>query len=61
VDAVNTQGTPTKSIDEILLAKAMTYGRAFDEAKEDIKCILNVGGAVSLLKSVVAKIIIDET
>lgn len=61
VGAVNTQVTPTKSNDEILLTMAMSYGRAFDEAKEDVKRILNVGGAVSLLKSVVAKIIIDET
>jgi len=49
VDAVNTQGTPTKSINEILLAKAMSYGRAVDEAKEDVKRILNVRGAVSVL------------
>jgi len=61
VDTVNTQVAPTKSNDEILLTMAMSYGCAFDEAKEDVKRILNVGGAVSLLKSVVAKIIIDET
>lgn len=49
VDAVNMQGTPTKSIDEILLAKAMSYGRAVDDAKEDVKRILNVRGAVYIL------------
>ncbi len=48
-DAVNTKGTPTKSIDEILLAKALSYGRADDEAKEDVKRIQNVREAVSLL------------
>ena len=49
VDAVNMQGTPTKSIDEILLAKAMSYGRTVDDAKEDVKRILNVRGAVYIL------------
>lgn len=49
VDAVNMQGTPTKSIDEILLAKAMSYGRTVDDAKEDVKRILNVRGAVYVL------------
>lgn len=59
VDAVNTQGTPNKSIDEILLAKAMCYGRAVDEAKEDVKRILNVRSAVSvLLKSAATKILL---
>jgi len=48
-EAVNTQGTPTKSIDEILLAKALSYGRADDEAKEDVKRILNMCCAVSIL------------
>lgn len=58
VDAVNTQGTPEKSIDEILLAKAVSYGRAVDEAKEDVKRILNVRKAVSiLLKSASSKML----
>lgn len=57
IEAVNTQGTPTASIDEILLAKAMSYGRAVDEAKEDVKRILNVRGAVNvLLKSTSASL-----
>lgn len=47
--ATVTQGTPTKSIDEILLDKALSYGRAVDEAKSDVKRILNVRDAVSLL------------
>ena len=47
--AVNAKGTPTKSIDEILLAKAVSYGREVVEAKEDVKCILNVRGAVGIL------------
>ena len=49
VQAVTMQGTPTKSIDEILLAKALSYGRAVDKAKEDVKHILNVRSAVSVL------------
>lgn len=49
VDAVNMQGTPTKSIDEVLLAKALSYGRTVDDAKEDVKRILNVRGAVYVL------------
>lgn len=58
VDAINTQGTPEKSIDEILLAKAVSYGRAVDEAKEDVKRILNVRKAVSiLLKSASSKML----
>lgn len=47
--ATVTQGTLTKSIDEILLDKALSYGRAVDEAKSDVKRILNVRDAVSLL------------
>lgn len=62
VDAVNTQGTPTQSIDEILLAKAMSYGRAVDKAKEDVKRILNVRMAVDvLLKSAASNMIVDDT
>ena len=47
--AVTTNGTQNKSIDEILLAKALSYGRAVDEAKEDVKRILNMRCAVSVL------------
>lgn len=42
IEAVNTQGTPTASIDEILLAKAMSYECAVDEAKVYVKRTLNV-------------------
>lgn len=47
--AVTTNGTQNKSIDEVLLAKALSYGRAVDDAKEDVKRILNVRGAVYIL------------
>lgn len=47
--ATVSRGTPTKSIDEVLLDKALSYGRAVDEAKSDVKRILNVRDAVSLL------------
>ena len=48
-DAINTQGTPTKSINEILLARALSYGHAVDEAKKDVKHVLNVLAAVKIL------------
>lgn len=47
--AVSTHGTPTKSIDEILLEVAILHGRAVEEAKEDVKRILNVRNAVGVL------------
>lgn len=49
VAAVSNQSSVTKSIDEVLLAKALSYGRAVDDAKEDVKRILNVRGAVFVL------------
>ncbi len=49
VQAVTMRGTPTKSINEILLARALLYGRAVDEAKEDTKHVLNVLAAVKIL------------
>lgn len=49
VVAVSAHGTPTKSIDEILLEAAILYGRAVEEAKEDVKRILNVRNAVGVL------------
>lgn len=62
VDSVTMQGTPSKSIEEILLTKAISFGRKIDEAKEDVKRILNVRGAVSvLLKSAAARFYIDDT
>jgi type I site-specific restriction endonuclease len=47
--AVSTHGTPEKSVDEILLETAILYGRAVEEAKEDVKRILNVRSAVGVL------------
>lgn len=47
--AVTTHGTLEKSIDEILLETALLYGRAVEEAKEDVKRILNVRNAVGVL------------
>lgn len=47
--AVTTNGTQNKSINEVLLAKALSYGRAVADAKEDVKRILNVRDAVSVL------------
>ena len=56
VMAMNTHGTPEKSVDEILLETAILYGRAVEEAKEDVKRILNVRNAVgALLKGVSEK------
>lgn len=49
VQAVTMQGTPTKSINEILLARALSYGHAVDEAKKDVKHVLNVLAAVKIL------------
>ena len=47
--AVTTHGTPTESIEDVLLAKAQSYGRTGDVAMLDIKQILNVRSAVSIL------------
>ena len=47
--AVTTHGTPTESIEDVLLAKAQSYGRTSDEAMLDVKQILNVRSAVSIL------------
>lgn len=53
VNAVNTQGTSQKNVDKILHHDALSYERAVVYAKEDVKCIINVRSAVSiLLKSV---------
>ena len=49
VDAVTIHGTPTKSISEILLDKAVLYGRNVEEAKEDVKNVLKVHDAVIIL------------
>ena len=60
--SVTTNGTQNKSLDEILLEKAMSYGRAIDDAKEDVKRILNVRAAVGvLLKSAASNMIVDDT
>ena len=62
VDSVTMQGTPSKSIEEILLTKAISFGRKIDEAKEDVKRILNVRAAVGvLLKSAAFNMIVDDT
>lgn len=45
----STYGTPEKSVDEILLETAILYGRAVEEAKEDVKRILNVRNAVGVI------------
>lgn len=47
--AVNTHGTPTESIEDVLLAKAQSYGRTDDEAMLDVKQILNLRDAVAVL------------
>lgn len=49
VMTVSSNGTPEKSVDEILLETAILYGRAVEEAKEDVKRILNVRNAVGVL------------
>lgn len=49
VAAVSNQGSVTKSVNEVLLDIALSYGRAVDDAKEDVKRILNVRGAVYVL------------
>lgn len=48
-EAVINHGTTTKSMNEILLEKALTYGRTIEEAKEDVKHILVVREAVGIL------------
>ena len=61
-DAVSNHGTTGKSINEILLEKAVSYGRAINDAKEDVKRILNVRAAVGvLLKSAASNMIVDDT
>ena len=47
--AVTTHGTPTESIEDVLLAKAQSYGRTDDEAMLDVKQILNLREAVAVL------------
>lgn len=49
VAAVSNQGSVTKSVNEVLLDIALSYGRAVADAKEDVKRILNVRDAVSVL------------
>ena len=62
IDAVTHNGTTGKSIDEILLEKAVSYGRAVDKAKDDVKRILNVRAAVGvLLRSAASNMIVDDT
>ena len=45
----STYGTLEKGIGVILLETALLYGRAVEEAKEDVKRILNVCNAVGVL------------
>lgn len=53
VVAESTHRAPTKSINEILLEKAMSYGCADDEAKESLMRILKVRSGVGVfLKTV---------
>lgn len=60
-DAVTLNGTTDKSIDEILLEKAVSYGRAIDDAREDVKRILNVRAAVGvLLKCAASNMIVND-
>ena len=47
--AVTTHGTPTESIEDVLLAKAQSYGRTDDEAMLDVKQIMNLRDAVAVL------------
>ena len=47
--AVTTHGSPTESIEDVLLAKAQSYGRTGDVAMLDIKQILNLREAVAVL------------
>lgn len=49
VAAVSNQGSVTKSVNEVLLDIALSYGRAVADAKEDVKRILKVRDAVSVL------------
>lgn len=61
-DAVTNYGTTSKSLSEILLEKAVSYGRAIDDAKEDVKRILNVREAVGvLLKSAASNSFFDDS
>lgn len=61
-DAVTNYGTTSKSLSEILLEKAVSYGRAIDDAKEDVKRILNVRAAVGvLLKSAASNSFFDDS
>lgn len=62
IDAVTNYGTTSKSLSEILLEKAVSYGRAIDDAKEDVKRILNVRAAVGvLLKSAASNSFFDDS
>lgn len=47
--AVTTHGAPAETIEDILLAKAQSYGRTSDEAMLDVKQILNLREAVAVL------------
>lgn len=47
--AVTNHGTPTESIEDVLLAKAQSYGRTDDEAMLDVKQIMNLREAVAVL------------
>ena len=62
IGADTQNGTTGKSSDEILLEKAVSYGRAVDKAKDDVKRILNVRAAVGvLLKRAASNMIVDDT
>lgn len=54
--ALSTNGKPTQSHEEILLNTAISYGRTMNFAKEDMKHVLNIKKAVSLLLKRVATI-----
>lgn len=47
--ATTCQGTATRSINEMLKDKALSYGRTEEEAKEDVQHVLNVLAAVKIL------------
>lgn len=59
--AVTAQPTPTKSVGDMLFAKALSYGRTIEDAKADVKRILNVHGAVGLLLSEASETLYDGT
>lgn len=48
-EAINANVTASKSINDILIEKAILYGRPIDIAREDVRMVINVVSAINIL------------